>query len=112
MRSEWLRRRVGVLAETNFRRFYTGYVTSLLGSSMSMVAIAWAVLGGVLVAFAGPAVVVAVDAASYLASVLALSLLRLPGTEQAGPGGRERRSLFSDMAEGWLAWAAALAGPW
>ena len=43
MRGEWLRRRAGVLAEPNFRRFYTGYVTSLLGSSMSVVAIAWAV---------------------------------------------------------------------
>ena len=44
MRREWLQRRVGVLGERNFRRFYTGYVTSLLGSSMSTVAIAWAVL--------------------------------------------------------------------
>jgi len=44
VRAEWLRRRVGVLAERNFRRFYTGFVTSLLGSSMSTVAIAWAVL--------------------------------------------------------------------
>ena len=34
----------GVLAGPNFRRFYAGYVTSLLGSSMSTVAIAWAVL--------------------------------------------------------------------
>jgi MFS family permease len=44
MGSEWLHRRAGVLAEPNFRRFYTGYVTSLFGSSMSTVAIAWAVL--------------------------------------------------------------------
>lgn len=44
MRAEWLRNRVEVLAERNFRRFYTGFVTSLLGSSMSTVAIAWAVL--------------------------------------------------------------------
>jgi MFS family permease len=41
---EWLQRRAGVLAVPNFRRFYAGYVTSLLGSSMSTVAIAWAVL--------------------------------------------------------------------
>ena len=33
-----------MLAGRNFRRFYTGYVTSLLGTSMSTVAIAWAVL--------------------------------------------------------------------
>jgi MFS family permease len=44
MGSGWLRRRAGVLAEPNFRRFYTGYVASLLGSSMSTVAIAFAVL--------------------------------------------------------------------
>jgi len=40
----WLRRRAGVLAVRDFRRFYAGYATSLLGSSMSTVAIAWAVL--------------------------------------------------------------------
>jgi MFS family permease len=44
MGREWSRRRAGVLAVPNFRRFYAGYVTSLLGSSMSTVAIAWAVL--------------------------------------------------------------------
>ena len=43
-RAQWLHKRVGVLAERNFRRFYTGFATSLLGSSMSAVAIAWAVL--------------------------------------------------------------------
>jgi len=43
-RQEWLRRRVGVLREPNFRRFYTGYSTSLLGSAMSTVAVAFAVL--------------------------------------------------------------------
>jgi Transmembrane secretion effector len=36
----------GVLRERNFRRFYAGYVTSLLGSSMSTVALAFAVLDG------------------------------------------------------------------
>ncbi len=44
MRAEWLHRRAGVLAERNFRRFYCGYVTSLLGTAMSTVAIAFAVL--------------------------------------------------------------------
>jgi MFS family permease len=41
---DWWRDKVGVLADRNFRRFYTGYVTSLLGTSMSSLAIAWAVL--------------------------------------------------------------------
>src|SRR5215472_1144311 len=195
MGRERLRRRAGVLAVPNFRRFYAGYVTSLLGTSMSTVATAWAVLdnggsatglglvfaanvvsqvltlplagaiadrlgrrrvmvtadllrcgaqaslalwlfvllawlvgtgeaffnpsqdaltveisprdqlgnanalyglarsatriggpalGGVLVALAGPAVVVAADAASYAASVLALITLTMPGTARAG----------------------------
>ncbi|MDQ2811314.1 MAG: MFS transporter [Actinomycetota bacterium] len=221
MNSEWWQGRAGLLTEKNFRRFYTGYVTSLLGSSMSTVAIAWAVLdnggsatglgyvfaagvvpqvlllafagavadrlgrrrvmlaadvlrfsaqaslaaalfagrpaiwlfvllawlegtgeaffspalgaltveiaprdqlgnanalyglatsaariagpalSGTLVALAGPAVVVAADAASYLVSVLVLSLLRIPEAEPGGPGDRVRRTLFSDMAEGW-----------
>ncbi|MGD0558245.1 MAG: MFS transporter [Streptosporangiaceae bacterium] len=36
--------RAGVLRERNFRRFYIGYSTSLLGTAMSPIAIAWAVL--------------------------------------------------------------------
>lgn len=40
----WLRGKAGVLAEPNFRIFYTGYVTSLLGTAMSAIATAWAVL--------------------------------------------------------------------
>src|ERR1700683_567518 len=71
---------------------------ALYGLAASATRIAGPALGGVLVALAGPAVVVAVDAASYLASVLALSLLRMPSTDQATPGDRARRTLFSDMA--------------
>ncbi|HEX3958792.1 MAG TPA: MFS transporter [Trebonia sp.] len=37
--------RIGVLAERNFRRFYVGYSASMLGTAMSSVAIAFAVLG-------------------------------------------------------------------
>jgi Major Facilitator Superfamily len=36
--------KLAVLAERNFRRFYIGYTTSLLGTTMSTVAIAFAVL--------------------------------------------------------------------
>jgi hypothetical protein len=43
-RSKWLKDRLGPLAEPNFRRFYVGYATSMLGTSMSAVAIAFAVL--------------------------------------------------------------------
>src|SRR5690349_18480441 len=44
MRATAVVRGMGVLRERNFRRFYVGYVTSLLGSSMASVAIAFAVL--------------------------------------------------------------------
>ena len=41
---EWLLRRTQVLSSRNFGLYYTGYVSSLLGSGMSTVAMAWAVL--------------------------------------------------------------------
>jgi MFS family permease len=44
MRLKWLDGKAGVLGEPGFRRFYTGYAASLLGSAMSPIAIAWAVL--------------------------------------------------------------------
>ena len=37
--------KLAVLRHQNFRRFYTGYTTSLLGSAMSTVAVTFAVLG-------------------------------------------------------------------
>jgi MFS family permease len=43
-RSKWRSGKLGVLAESDFRRFYIGYTTSLLGTAMSAVAIAFAVL--------------------------------------------------------------------
>jgi MFS family permease len=44
-RSKFRGGRIGILAERNFRRFYVGYSASLLGTAMSSVAIAFAVLG-------------------------------------------------------------------
>src|ERR1035441_4060803 len=92
---------LGALTVEIAPRDQLGNANALYGLATSATRVGGPALGGVLVAFAGPAVVVAADAASYLASVLALSLLRMPRTEQAGPGGRARRTLFSDMAEGW-----------
>src|ERR1700689_2335800 len=43
-RGKWPSGRLGPLAGSNFRRFYVGYATSMLGTSMSAVAIAFAVL--------------------------------------------------------------------
>jgi MFS family permease len=40
---QWLRGKAGVLADRNFRTFYLGYVTSLLGTAMSTVALVAAV---------------------------------------------------------------------
>jgi MFS family permease len=44
-RDQWRSGKLRVLAERNFRRFYVGYTTSLLGTAMASVAIAFAVLG-------------------------------------------------------------------
>ena len=43
-RGKWASGKLGVLRERNFRRFYAGYATSLLGTAMSAVAITFAVL--------------------------------------------------------------------
>jgi MFS family permease len=92
MRRERLRRRAGVLAGRNFRRFYTGYVASLLGSSMSTVAIAWAVLDS-----GGSATGLGyVFAASVVPQVL---LLPLAGAV-ADRLGRRRVMLTADVLRG------------
>ncbi len=44
-RGKWRSGKLGVLTGRNFRRFYVGYASSLLGTAMSAVAIAFAVLG-------------------------------------------------------------------
>ena len=59
---------------------------ALYGLASSATRIAGPALGGVLVALAGPGVVVAVDAGSYAVSVLALGLLQLPGPTAARDG--------------------------
>jgi MFS family permease len=77
-----------------------GNANALYGLARSATRIGGPALGGVLVALAGPAVVVAADAASYAASVVALSLLTMPGGT-AGTGTAGRRSLWHDMTVGW-----------
>jgi len=101
-----------------------GNANALFGLATSATRIAGPALGGLLVALAGPGVVVAADAASYAVSVLALSVLTMPrgtaggtpggtaggtaggtpgGTAGGTPGGTAagRRALWRDMAEGW-----------
>ena len=76
-----------------------GNANALYGLARSATRIGGPVLGGNLVALAGPAVVVAVDAASYAASVLALSLLTHARAAQRGS--RARREGAADAG----AWA-------
>lgn len=74
---------------------------ALTGAASAATGIAGPALAGILVAVAGPAPVIAVDAASYGASVLALAMLRLPGSRPAPV-----RPLLREFGEGWRQFAA------
>jgi hypothetical protein len=87
---------LGALTVEIAPRDQLGNANALYGLASSATRIAGPALGGVLVALAGPAMVVAVDAASYIVSVIALSLLRVPGRSPSGG-----RTLLRDMIEGW-----------
>jgi MFS family permease len=69
---------------------------ALLGAARSAAAVAGPALAGVLIATASPAVVIALDAASYAASGLALARLRL-ADRPPGAG----QSLLADLRDGW-----------
>jgi hypothetical protein len=69
----------------------------MYGLASSAARIAGPSLAGILIALTGPATVLAVDAATYGVSVLALSRLTLP--RAARPA--DRGSLLQDMADGW-----------
>jgi MFS family permease len=73
---------------------------ALTGAASSATRIAGPALAGVLVALTGPAPVIAVDAASYGASMLALAMLRLPGSRPA-----PARPLLHQLGEGWREFA-------
>jgi len=101
---------LGALTVEIAPRAQLGNANALYGLANSATRIAGPALGGILVALAGSATAVAADAASYAVSVLALSLLRMPGVAAGQPGGTgkpdapepaARRSLWADMAEGW-----------
>ncbi len=68
---------------------------ALLGLAQSVARVSGPALAGILLAATMPGVVIALDAASYGASVLALSLLRLPA--RTAP----RSSPLRDLAAGW-----------
>jgi MFS family permease len=68
---------------------------AMLGVAQSAATIAGPALAGLLIALTSPALVIALDAASYGASVAALALLRLP------PARRRDQSAGRDLAESW-----------
>jgi len=73
---------------------------ALLGVAGSAATIAGPALAGILIAVTSPATVIAVDAASFAASVVALALLRVPAVRPAA------RSPWRDLAEGWAQFRA------
>jgi MFS family permease len=73
----------------------------LRGISMSTAGLVGLVAGGSVVALVGPGWALAVDAASFLASVVFLALLRLPAHIPLPP-----QSFLADLREGWREFAA------
>jgi MFS family permease len=69
---------------------------ALLSAARSVAVVAGPSLAGVLVALAGPGTVIALDAASYAVSVLALASLRLPGARTA-----TAHTYLEDLRDGW-----------
>jgi hypothetical protein len=106
-RGKWLSGRLGPLASRNFRRFYVGYATSVLGTSMSAVAIAFAVL-----ASGGTATSLGVVFAANIAPMVAFML---GGGVLADRLGRRPVMLTADVArcaaQGTLAATLFLARP-
>jgi MFS family permease len=73
-----------------------GNANALLGLAQSTARVGGPAVAGILVAVAGPGVVIAADAGTYAVSVLALSMLRLPGSPRV-----PSRSLLLELGEGW-----------
>ncbi|MFF7726631.1 MFS transporter [Streptomyces sp. NPDC008001] len=69
---------------------------ALLGVARSAASVAGPALAGVLTAVAGPSCVLALDAASYGVSIVALALLPGPGPRTAGSA-----SFAAELREGW-----------
>jgi MFS family permease len=76
---------------------------ALIGLASSTARIGGPALAGILVAAVSPAVVIAIDAASFGASVLSLALLRMPPARAAAA------SPLRDLADGWAAFRTR---PW
>lgn len=68
---------------------------ALLGTAQSATAVLGPAVAGLLISLTSPAVVIALDAASFGASVLSLALLAVPKAAAA------RQSAWRDLADGW-----------
>lgn len=77
-----------------------GDANALLGTSQSIARIAGPALAGVLVAVTSPGVVVAIDAGTYICSLLALSLLRVR-EESSSQSAARRPSMLRSLSDGW-----------
>ena len=102
-RSKYFPKRLGVLAGRDFRRFYVGYTASLLGTAMSSVAIAFALLSD-----GGTATGLGIV---FTANILPMVAFILFGGALADRLGRRRVMLTADLARcaAQAALAAALA---
>jgi hypothetical protein len=78
-----------------------GDANALLAVAGPAAQIAGPALAGILIAATNPAIVVAVDAASYAVSAVALAMLRFPSVDRSRP-----RSLLSDLGAGWAEFSA------
>jgi hypothetical protein len=78
-----------------------GDVNALIAVAQPAAQVAGPALAGILIAATSPATAVAVDAASYAVSAVALATLRFPQTEKA-----RSRSLLRDLADGWAEFRA------
>jgi hypothetical protein len=79
-----------------------GNVNALFGMVQPAAQVAGPALAGVVIAAGSPAAAIAVDAASYAVSALALALLRFPAAERRAAA----RSLLRDLADGWAEFSA------
>ena len=78
-----------------------GDANALLAVAGPAAQVAGPALAGILIAVTNPATVVAVDAASYALSAVALARLRFPSVDTS-----RRGSLLSDLAAGWAEFSA------
>lgn len=91
---------LSALVVRTVQRDRIGDANALLGTSQSIARVAGPALAGVLVAVTSPGVVVAIDAATYICSLVALSLLRTR-EDVSQLSATRRPSMLRSLADGW-----------